>query len=89
MLQIRPSTTRNTARVLLHHHQDPAAECPSQGQAPSGTHTHTVIVLQFHFVQVQYVFEYMYMYFVSIVGAVIGPVLYTVLFVCVGPKFTL
>ena len=64
----------NTARVLLHHHQDPAAECPSQGQAPSGTHTHTVIVLQFHFVQVQYV--YMYMYFVSIVGAVIGPVLY-------------
>ena len=45
----------NTARVLLHH-QDPAAECPSQGQAPSGTHTHTVIVLQFHFVQVQYVY---------------------------------
>ena len=47
----------------------------------------TLVVLQFHFVQVKYV--YMYLYFVSIVGAVIGPVLYTVLFVCVGPKFAL
>ena len=51
------------------------------------THAQTVIVLQFHSAQAKYV--YMYMYFVSIVGAVIEPVLYTVLFVCVDPKFTL
>ena len=34
----------------------------------------TVIVIRFHSVQVQFV--YMYLYSVSIVGAVIGPVLY-------------
>ena len=47
----------------------------SKHRIQRNTLTHTLVVVQFHFV--------------FIVGAVIEPVLYTVLFVCVGPKFTL
>ena len=57
--------------------QAPYSEEPAHAQ-------HRELMLQFHFVQVQYV--YMYMYFVSIVGAVIGPVLYTALFVLCGSQ---